>query len=43
MTQYLLDTNVVLRFSNPSDQQHGLVLDCVAILLRQANECYLTA
>lgn len=43
MTQYLLDTNVVLRFTNPSDEQHGLVSEAVAILLARGDECYLTA
>lgn len=43
MTKYLLDTNVVLRFSNPSDEQHGLVTEAVATMLSQADECYLTA
>lgn len=33
MTKYLLDTNIVLRLSNPSDQQHSLVTDAVANLL----------
>ncbi|HSM81652.1 MAG TPA: PIN domain-containing protein [Nodosilinea sp.] len=39
----MLDTNVVLRFSNPSDEQHELVTVAVAALLMQGNECYLTA
>lgn len=43
MTKYLLDTNVILRFSNPSDKQHDFVTKTVAILLEQSNECYLTA
>ena len=43
MTKYLLDTNVVLRFSNPSDFQHDLATEAVATLLSQGNECYLTA
>lgn len=42
MTKYLLDTNVVLRFSNPSDAQHDLATEAVATLLLQGNECYLT-
>ena len=42
MTKYLLDTNVVLRFSNPSDFQHDLATEAVATLLSQGNECYLT-
>jgi len=43
MTKYLLDTNVVLRLSNPSDDQHELVTEAIATLLTQGNECYLTA
>lgn len=43
MSKYLLDTNVVLRFSNPSDSQHDLATEAVATLLLQGNECYLTA
>ena len=43
MAKYLPDTNVVLRFSNPSDSQHYLVTEAVAILVLQGNECYLTA
>lgn len=42
MAKYLLDTNVVLRFSNPSDAQHCLAAEAVATLLLQGNECYLT-
>ncbi len=42
MTRYLLDTNVILRLSNPSDKQHNLVVQAVATLLRQGNKCYLT-
>jgi hypothetical protein len=36
MTKYLLDTNIVLRFSNPSDEHHGLVTESVAVLLMRA-------
>ncbi len=43
MAKYLLDTNIVLRFSNPSDSQHYLATEAVATLLRQGNECYLAA
>ena len=43
MTKYLLDTNVILRFSNPSDKQHNLVVKAVATLLRQGDTCYLTS
>ncbi len=42
MAKYLLDTNIILRFSNPADTQHELVTNAVATLLMQAHECYLT-
>lgn len=41
MATYLLDTNIILRFSNPSDVQHVLVTEAVATLLAQGDECYL--
>jgi predicted nucleic acid-binding protein len=43
MVKYLLDTNIILRFSNPSDTQHALATKAVAALLMQGDECYLTA
>lgn len=43
MTQYLLDTNIVLCLSNPSDDQHSLVTRAITALLVQSDECYLTA
>ncbi|MUG95265.1 PIN domain-containing protein [Scytonema sp. UIC 10036] len=43
MTKYLLDTNVVLRFCNPSDVQHRLTRDAVSFLLERGDECFLTA
>lgn len=41
MTTYLLDTNIILRFSNPSDGQHELVANAVAAILANGDECYL--
>ena len=41
MTIYLLDTNIILRFSNPSDAQHELVTNAVATILANGDECYL--
>jgi predicted nucleic acid-binding protein len=41
MTKYLLDTNVVMRFCNPSDVQHQLATDVVSRLLVQSDECLL--
>lgn len=43
MTRYLLDTNVILRFCNPSDIQHHLSTEAIYCLLNQADECFLTA
>lgn len=43
VTRYLLDTNVVLRFCNPSDVQYSLATDAVACLFSQGDECFLTA
>ena len=43
MTKYLLDTNVILRFANPSDKQHHLTTEAIATLLEQSDECFLTA
>lgn len=41
MTRYLLDTNVVMRFCNPSDVQHNLATDAISRLLMQSDECLL--
>jgi predicted nucleic acid-binding protein len=41
MKTYLLDTNIILRFSNPSDGQHQLVTNAVAAILANGDECYL--
>lgn len=43
MRKYLLDTNIILRLSNPSDIQHALATEAVATLLMQGDECYVTA
>jgi predicted nucleic acid-binding protein len=40
---YLLDTNVLLRWAEPSDPQHALARDVVKRLLRQVHNCYITA
>lgn len=41
MTSYLLDTNVVMRFCNPSDVQHQITVDAISRLLMQSDECLL--
>jgi predicted nucleic acid-binding protein len=43
MPKYLLDTNILLRLSNPSDAQHALVTTAVSRLLGQGDDCYVTA
>lgn len=43
MTKYLLDTNIIVRFSNPDDDRHQLVSEAVATLLMRSDECCLTA
>lgn len=43
MTRYIIDTNVVMRFCNPSDVQHHLATDAISRLLTQGDECFLTA
>ena len=43
MTTYLLDTNIILRFSNPSDTQHESAKNAVAAILAQGDECYLAS
>jgi len=42
VTQYLLDTNILLRISNPSDAQHPLIVNAIATLLARSDECYIT-
>ncbi|MFN5872239.1 MAG: hypothetical protein ACK52E_05530 [Aphanizomenon sp.] len=39
MTRYILDTNVVMRFCNPSDIQHHLATEAISRLLAQGDEC----
>ncbi|MBD2143866.1 type II toxin-antitoxin system VapC family toxin [Sphaerospermopsis sp. FACHB-1194] len=43
MTRYIIDTNVVMRFCNPSDVQHHLATDAISRLLTQGDKCFLTA
>jgi predicted nucleic acid-binding protein len=42
MTQYLLDTNVISRFCNAADVDHALVIEAIAQLLNQGDDCVLT-
>jgi predicted nucleic acid-binding protein len=41
MTKYLLDTNVILRFCNPSDQQNHLATEAIFCLLNRGDECFI--
>jgi hypothetical protein len=43
MTQYLLDTNIILRFCNAADTDHALIVEAIAQLLSQGDDCVLTA
>ncbi|MBE9012259.1 type II toxin-antitoxin system VapC family toxin [Pseudanabaenaceae cyanobacterium LEGE 13415] len=42
MSQYLLDTNIVLRLSNPIDPQHILATDAIFRLIAQGHQCVIT-
>ncbi len=42
MTKYLLDTNILLRASDPNTLQHPLARDAIYQLLIQGNQCCLT-
>ncbi|MEB3149600.1 MAG: hypothetical protein VKL60_11310 [Sphaerospermopsis sp.] len=39
MTRYIIDTNVVMRFCNPSDVQHHLATEAISRLLAHEDEC----
>lgn len=43
MSRYLLDTNIVLRFSDPRDRQHNLVTDAVFRVTAQGDQCVITS
>ncbi len=43
MSQYLLDTNILLRSVDTSSDQHPLATDCVYQLLQNGNECIITS
>lgn len=43
MTQYLLDTNIVLRIGNRSDSQYSLVKEAVDRLIARSDKCCLCA
>ena len=43
MSQYLLDTNILLRSVDTSSDQHSLATDCVYQLWQNGNECLITS
>jgi predicted nucleic acid-binding protein len=43
MTDYLLDTNVLLRFSDAASPVHATAVDAVAVLLSRGDRVYITA
>jgi len=42
MTPYLLDTNVLLRASDPKSSSYPLVMNAVNTILEQEGECFIT-
>ncbi|KAM3099974.1 type II toxin-antitoxin system VapC family toxin [Phormidesmis sp. 146-35] len=43
MTQYLLDTNILLRLSDSASPDQAQMLAAIAQILTQTNECWITA
>jgi predicted nucleic acid-binding protein len=43
MTRYLLDTNILLRASDPSQTNYELTLQAIVTILEQGDECVLVA
>ena len=43
MADYLLDTNVLLRFSDAASPVHATAVDAVAVLLSRGDRVYITA
>jgi predicted nucleic acid-binding protein len=42
MTKYLLDTNILLRASDPNSSSYSLAVNAVARLIAQGHECVIT-
>jgi predicted nucleic acid-binding protein len=42
MARYLLDTNILLRASDPNSSSYNLVMESVATIMRQGGECLIT-
>ena len=43
MTQYLLDTNILLRSCDPNSSSYPLVINSVNTIIRQGGECLITS
>lgn len=43
MARYLLDTNILLRSSDPNSPSYSLAVNTVAHLISQGHECVITA
>ena len=43
MTQYLLDTNILLRASDPNSSSYPLIMNVVDMIIRQGGECLITS
>lgn len=43
MTQYLLDTNILLRASDPNSPSYRLIMNVVNMIIRQGGECLITS
>lgn len=43
MTQYLLDTNILLRASDPNSSSYPLIMNVVDVIIRQGGECLITS
>ena len=43
MTQYLLDTNILLRASDPNSPSYPLIMNVVNMIIRQGGECLITS
>jgi len=43
MTSYLLDTNIVLRFTDTNSSQYDLVINAISQILKEGDQCFITS
>jgi predicted nucleic acid-binding protein len=43
MTHYLLDTNIILRFTDANSAEYVIVSDAISQILGQGDKCFITA